>query len=474
MASPTHRLAHLPTLDGLRAVAVIAVLGYHAGLSRAGGGFLGVEVFFVVSGFVITALLHAEVAASGAVDLRRFWVRRIRRLVPALAVLLVAVAGLGLWGWPDEVARWRGEWFASGAWVSNWYLIAAERSYFDTVGRASPLRHLWSLAVEAQFYLLWPPVFAVLARRLRSRRDPARDLALVIGAAAMVAFALGQLLYRPGSDPSRVYYGTDTRAVGLLIGATLAMLRPPGLEPGTGGTAVAATPSSRTLTIAADGVSALGLAALVSAFVAVDEFSDTTYRGGITAVAMLTATLIALSLHPEVRLARAVLGHPWAQAVGRRSYSLYLWHWPVFVVTRPDHDLPLGTTAALVPRLVLTVVLAELSYRWVEQPVRDGRARHHVLEWWRKATSAPGPVRVAAALSGALAVTAAATTATLVVAGVLDASSRGPGFDTTERTIEIGAAGPVAPGGRAVPAPGAATVTPDTTGGAVAGVPAPP
>src|SRR5919199_3682700 len=221
------RLPYLPGLDGLRALAVTAVLLYHADLKWIPGGFLGVEIFFVISGYLITALLLSEWRQKGTISLKNFWLRRARRLLPALYVLLVVTLAFAVVFLPGEVAGLRGDVLAAVGYVTNWYLIFGQESYFESVGRPSMLQHLWSLAVEEQFYLIWPVVLAVGlgvgATRLRRRR--VLTVALLGAAASALAMAL---LYTPGVDPSRVYYGTNTRATGLLFGAALAFLWSPG------------------------------------------------------------------------------------------------------------------------------------------------------------------------------------------------------------------------------------------------------
>src|SRR5215207_1251970 len=225
--TPEVRLSYSPGLDGLRAVAVMAVLLYHANLTWIPGGFLGVEVFFVISGYLISALLLAEWRQKGTINLKEFWLRRARRLLPALYVLLVVTLTYAVVFLPGEVAGLRAEVIAAVGYVTNWYLIFGQQSYFESVGRPSVLQHLWSLAVEEQFYLIWPVVLTVGlgmgATRLRKRR------VLMIAIAGAVASSVAMaLLYTPGVDPSRIYYGTDTRATGLLCGVALALLWSPG------------------------------------------------------------------------------------------------------------------------------------------------------------------------------------------------------------------------------------------------------
>jgi len=346
----------IPALDGIRAIAVIAVLLYHADLLWAPGGFLGVEVFFVLSGFLITALLWSELVASGGLGFRGFWFRRARRLLPALFGLLLVTLAAFLIGWPHEIAAIRGDVAAAFTYSSNWYLIGVNRSYFQTVGRPSPFGHLWSLAIEEQFYLLWPLALVLLYKVVRR----AKRVAGFIGGAALLSAIAMWVLYN-GNDPSRVYYGTDTRAAGLLIGAALAVL----WRPWTPGFKVKVSP--RALELAALGAGAI----LVWAFWRWDEFSSFTYRPGLQLVSLASAVLVAASVHPETRL-HAVLGWKPLRWIGRRSYGIYLWHWPVYVVTRPGIDLGWSSGPTLVLRLGLTLLLAELSFRYVEEPIRRG------------------------------------------------------------------------------------------------------
>ena len=219
-------MPYLPGLDGLRALAVVAVLLYHAGLPWIPGGFLGVEVFFVLSGYLITALLLTEWRRLGRVDLKAFWWRRARRLLPALYLVLIATLAYAVVFLPGEVAGLRGDVLAALGYVTNWYLVFGHESYFEAVGRPSLLKHLWSLAVEEQFYLFWPLVFwlgvSFGATRWRTRR-----LLFVALAGAAAAALLMANLYRPEVDPSRLYFGTDTRVTGLLVGAALAFVWTP-------------------------------------------------------------------------------------------------------------------------------------------------------------------------------------------------------------------------------------------------------
>lgn len=361
-------LPYLPGLDGLRAIAITAVLLYHADVPWLAGGFLGVEVFFVLSGYLLASLLLAEWRATGRVDARAFWFRRARRLLPALYVLLaVMLCGAAL-VLPAELARLRSDSLAALTFATNWYLVFNQQSYFEAVARPSLLQHLWSLAVEEQFYLLLPLALGLLLSRRR------QGVALVTLLAAALASSIWMaLLYRPGVDPSRVYYGVDTRAAGLLLGTALAFVwrpRPPAARTGRG------------WLVDATGIAALLI--LVWCFAYLHAYAPALYRGGFALVGLATALLIGVVVDPRARLGTHILGRPLLRWIGRRSYSIYLWHWPVFMLTRPQLDLPIGGWPLLVVRLAITLLLAEASYRFVELPLRyGGLRRSYVAAWWR-------------------------------------------------------------------------------------------
>ncbi len=359
------RLRYVPGLDGLRALAVIAVLLYHADLPMW-GGFLGVEAFFALSGYLITALLLAEWHAEQRIDLATFWLRRARRLLPALLFLLAGTIILAWLVLPSKLADLRVDILAALGYIMNWRLIRSGQSYFDPLLRPPLLQHLWSLAVEEQFYLLWPPLVVAGLRWLRPRGLLVLTLLAAAGSTLLMA-----VLYRPGADPSRIYYGTDTRAAGVLLGAALALVRTPGHPP-------AAT--SRRAGRLLDGAGLMALAALLACFGWLPEQHRLLYRGGFALVAGLTVLVIAAVSHPRAVVLPRLLGLPLLRWIGLRSYGLYLWHWPVFVVTRPTVDLPLAGLPVLGLRLAIVVALVELSYRYIELPVRHGA----VERTWRQ------------------------------------------------------------------------------------------
>jgi peptidoglycan/LPS O-acetylase OafA/YrhL len=393
-------LPYMPGLDGLRALAVIAVLLYHAGISWLPGGFLGVEVFFVLSGYLITALLLAEWRTKGSVDVKAFWMRRARRLLPALYLLIVATLAYAVVFLPGEVAGLRNDALAAFGYVTNWYLVLGHESYFEAVGRPSLLKHLWSLAVEEQFYLVWPLVFWLGVSFGATRWRTRRVLMVALGGAA-ISVALMAILFVPGVDPSRLYYGTDTRAAGLLIGAALAIVWTPELRQtrsrGRSCPTVRGFKRDRaqgrfqrrwrwTVPTLLDALGLAALGTLIFLCLRLGEFDAPLYRGGLAAVSLATAALIMAISYPQTRLGSALLGHRPLRWIGERSYGIYLWHWPVYMVTRPQLDVPFDGMPLLALRLVATVLLADLSYRYVEMPIRRGA----IGRAWRSLREARG------------------------------------------------------------------------------------
>ncbi|HYN68031.1 MAG TPA: acyltransferase family protein [Ornithinibacter sp.] len=367
LRGPGGRLAGL---DGLRALAIAAVLVFHLDASWLPGGFLGVDVFFVVSGFLITTLLVREKVATGRLDLPGFWARRARRLVPALLVCVPASVLLARLSEGDLLVGIGRQVLGAATFTSNWLEIAAGSDYFAAT---SPqlLMNLWSLAVEEQFYLLWP--LAVLALLAVTRRPETRAAAALV--LAVVSAALMALLLDPGS-PTRVYYGTDTHVTGLMLGAALAFAY---AAPHRAWTTSAWWAGHRRQVAAASLVTLLALMALA------DESSALTFRGGILLASVATTALVLVVVERPGRL-RAVLEVPAARWLGARSYGIYLWHWPVFLVIGQDLPVAPGGTTYLLTRLwcvVVTLVVADLSYRFVETPVR----RHGFAGSVRRATA---------------------------------------------------------------------------------------
>ncbi|MGV8967013.1 MAG: acyltransferase family protein [Cellulomonas sp.] len=362
------RIPYLPGLDGIRALAVIAVVLYHLRVAAVPGGFLGVDVFFVLSGFLITGSLVAEHARSGGVDLGRFLLRRARRLLPALWLMLLAVCTTAALAFRGELSELRTDVPAALLYVSNWASLAGEQSYFEAVGRPPLLQHLWSLAIEGQFYVVWPLVVVLLLRVGRPARGSRVALvarvALVgaaLSTALMAALAITGGFPIP-NDPSPAYLGSASHAMGLLLGAALGAVWAPWRTTTSRGSSA---PWRLEL------VGAAGVIGLLAAFWWVDALSFALYRGGFAVVSVAAAMVVCAVAHPGSRVGRLLGTQPW-RYLGQRSYGIYLWHWPVFMLTRPGFELAFDGVAAGVVRVGLTLLLAEASYRWVEVPVRSG------------------------------------------------------------------------------------------------------
>jgi len=365
MAAPAGRILGL---DGLRAIAVTAVVVYHLGNGSLPGGFLGVDLFFVISGFLITTLLLEEIGLRGRVDIGQFYLRRARRLLPALVLMLLGTALLVTTVARDSAEQFLRDLPGAALYISNWWALGQEQSYFELIGRGTMLGHLWSLAVEEQFYLLWPLMLTGIAW-FAARRGWARRpvvLAVAGGGAVLSTLWMAALATSRGypidADPTRVYFGTDTHAMSILVGAALAAVWRPSHY------ARSIAPGARTTLTA---VGAVGLAASVWLFAQVTEYTPWLYRGGFLLAALVFAVVIAAASHPGAPLGR-VLDNPPMRWIGERSYGIYLWHYPVFLVTRPGIDVPWQGAWFDAVRIALVVGVAELSYRYVETPVRRG------------------------------------------------------------------------------------------------------
>ncbi len=379
-AEAGHR--YIAGLDGLRAFAVLAVVLYHLNIGWAGGGLLGVGVFFTLSGYLITDLLLEHWGKSGSMGLADFWVRRARRLLPALILMLaVVVTWVAIWH-RTQLPGLRGNVVAASLYLSNWWLIFQHVSYFARFGPPSPLGHLWSLAVEEQFYLVWPWLLwlGLLVVRRAGRHRPWRSrlavATLVLAGASALTMAL---LYRPGFDPSRVYDGTDTRAFGLLIGAALAMVWPSRRRRKD------TTPGVRR---ALDWAGVGGLVVICVLIWRTTQYSPFPYQGGMVLLSVATALVVMAVVYPGSMLGR-VLGMRPMRWLGVRSYGVYLWHYPVIVLTTrvvtARFDLPRATL-----QVVATLVIAAMSWRFVEEPIRLGwraSARPTRIPWYRRAAA---------------------------------------------------------------------------------------
>ena len=394
------RQRYVPGLDGLRAIAVLAVIAYHVQAPWLPGGLLGVGVFFTLSGYLITDLLLAARERTGNLGLSTFWLRRARRLLPALSLMLVVVVAWVTVVRPGELAALRGQVVAALLYVSNWWLVLHHVSYFARFGPPSPLGHLWSLAVEEQFYLVWPWLLLLGLKVLRRRRWLVLAT-LALAAASSIEMAL---LYHPGFDPSRVYDGTDTRAAGLLLGAALAMVWP---------SRHLREDVSRAARWVVDGFGVVGLLAVVALMVATTQYSPFLYRGGMALLAVATALVVAAVVHPAGRLGRALGWRPLSW-LGERSYGIYLWHYPVIVLTSPAVDRGFDLPRASV-QVGASILLAALSWRFVEEPIRHG-ALGRVMARVRAGWSSARP-HGTLPLAGALAAMAVVVVAGMGLAG---------------------------------------------------------
>jgi len=359
---PHTPLTYRPALDGLRALAVLGVLVFHLWPNAARGGWLGVDLFFVLSGYLITTLLVREYVQRGGIDLRGFWLARARRLMPTLVVVLLAVLVMAtFWTLPSRRYAVSLDVLSTLAYVANWHFISGDEAYFASNGTPSPLRHAWSLAIEEQYYLLFPLLLLALTRFLTRRRHLAFWL-LALAAASALWMAH---LYVPGVDPTRVYYGTDTRAFELLIGAAAGAW----IGPSQWGHA---RPAPWLLWL--ERLAWPALFALVIAMLTFDESSSGLFRGGLVAFCVVALVPILAAASPHPNSFQHVLSFEWLRRLGLISYALYLWHWPLHVYLAPER-LGLDAAWAGVVQAVAALVLATATYRFVEQPVRRGGVR---------------------------------------------------------------------------------------------------
>lgn len=379
-AARTRSRGWIGGLDGLRAIAVIVVVIFHLNPDYLPGGFAGVDIFFVISGYLITRLLFDERARSGFIALKAFYIRRARRLLPAVGVLLAVVLVAGTLIWRDQRPTLSGSVLSSATYVTNWWLIGADQSYFVTTGRPPMLQHLWSLAIEEQYYVLWAPIVIGLCTvAVRWRRSSAE---VVAGAAALAALAstglMAWIALRDGipfqADSSRVYFGTDTHTMGLFVGSAVGAATHISWR----GRLDWVARLGRLPVATTDFFAALLLAVLFAAMVVFNEFEPALYLGGFLLFSLVTVAVIVGAARQGSRLGRA-LDMPLLRWIGQRSYGIYLWHWPVAVVTRPGIDVS-GPAWIIDPlRAGITVALAAASYRFVEERWRTRRVAEPVL-----------------------------------------------------------------------------------------------
>jgi peptidoglycan/LPS O-acetylase OafA/YrhL len=355
-------IQYIPAIDGLRALAVIAVMFYHLGFSWIPGGFLGVDLFFVISGYVITRLLLDSIEQSGGLDLRGFYLARARRLLPALLFTLTTTTiAIGIWA-PDTIKRLLTDMPFALTGTMNWWLVGRHQDYFESIGRPPLLQHTWSLAVEAQFYLIWPLILYFILKRLGKSRIPIA--ALIIAAASGTALFLVSLSLdaASASKVSHVYFGTDTHSIGLFLGAALA---------------VSWIPQNFTTSVSKkaqdfiDGIGVFGFIGIIAAFLLIDETKPTLYKIAFPLAGLFGASIIMSVVHPASRFA-PLLQNPVLTWIGQRSYAIYLWHWVIFQVTRPSVDLAGQMWAQYALRILIVFALADISLRYVELPIRRG------------------------------------------------------------------------------------------------------
>ncbi len=362
-------------LDGLRGIAVLAVVFYHADLGVVSGGFLGVDMFFVLSGFLITSLLLEELSHNHSIDRAQFYLRRIRRLFPALIVVLVtAIVSAGLFAHDAAYAVRRDLPWAL-TFVLNWSYLFFNQSYFVNLSRPPLLQHLWSLSIEEQFYVVWPLVLIGLSRLKRVNLRLLVFIFSVTGAVASTLWMRHLAIvdgYPIPNDPSRLYFGTDTHAMGLLIGCALAAA----WDRTKLNTYV--TPDRRTLL---NSVGIISVASLGYFIFRIAEFDPSLYRGGFLIFSITIAALIVVAAHPALRFGQ-IFAHPILRWFGDRSYGIYLWHWIIFMLLRPSLDVQWPDFVTHIVRFALVFVIADLSYRYLELPVRSG-AIGRTLNSWR-------------------------------------------------------------------------------------------
>jgi peptidoglycan/LPS O-acetylase OafA/YrhL len=362
-------IQYIPAIDGLRAVAVIAVMFYHLGFTWIPGGFLGVDLFFVISGYVITRLLLDSIAQSGGLDLRGFYIARARRLLPALVFMLVSTTiAIGIWA-PDTIKRLLIDTPFSLSGTMNWWLVARHQDYFESIGRPPLLQHTWSLAVEAQFYFVWPLILYFILKRFGKKHIPLASLAIAAASGIALLLVSFSLDASNASKVSHVYFGTDTHSIGLFLGAALAVSWIPQNF---------TTQVTRKAQDFIDGVGFLGFVGILAAFLLIDESQPTLYKIAFPLAGLCGAAIIMSVVHPASRFA-PVLQNPVFLWIGERSYAIYLWHWVIFQVTRPSVDLAGKEWALYSLRILIVLALSDISLRYVELPIRRG-----VIQYWWK------------------------------------------------------------------------------------------
>jgi peptidoglycan/LPS O-acetylase OafA/YrhL len=360
---------HIASIDGLRAIAVTAVVLYHLGISWIPGGFLGVDLFFVISGYVITRLILDSINQSSALDLREFYAARLRRIYPAFIFMVVCIIiFIGVWA-PEAIKRFLSDLPYALTGSINWLLVARHQDYFETIGRPPLLQHTWSLAVELQFYLIWPIILLTVLKYF-GKKNIARIALLIAITSGVTLFLVSlQLDQSNAQQVSHIYFGTDTHSLGLFLGSALAVSWIP--------QNLSADIEKRAQDVI-DAIGVVGLLGLIAAFLFIDETNASLYRLAFPLAGIFGCLVIISLVHPASRFAPVISSAPF-RWIGQRSYGIYIWHWVIFQVTRPSVDLTGQSWALYLARVLLVLALADISLRWVEIPFRQGM----VQNWFR-------------------------------------------------------------------------------------------
>ncbi|MEG7280958.1 acyltransferase family protein [Bacillus sp. 0909A] len=376
MYHKTQHHRYITGLDGLRAFAVLAVIAYHLNFNWANGGFIGVDIFFVLSGYLITSIILPAHGNDISLDFRDFWVRRMRRLLPAAYFMIISAVIWVVVCNRELLHTVRGDAISSLFYMSNWWFIFHKLSYFDSFGSPSPLKNLWSLAIEEQFYMVWP-MFLVAGMYIFKNRA---KLAAAVSLLALCSAVMMSVLYEPGGDPSRVYYGTDTRSFELLIGCAMALIWPM--------KRLSSNRLSNKLKRLLHVTELSAFCVLVLCVYFTDEYEPFLYRGGMVLISTTAAVLIACVSHPSSFLGILLSWRP-LRWLGTRSYGIYLWHYPVIVLSTPVREIGNPVLWHIMLKIIATFILAELSYHFIEKPIRTQGFRsffrrifiHRIREW---------------------------------------------------------------------------------------------
>jgi len=376
---------HISSIDGLRAIAVTAVVLYHLGISWIPGGFLGVDLFFVISGYVITRLILDSINQSSALDLRAFYAARIRRIFPGFIFMVICtIIFIGVWA-PEAIKRFLSDLPYALTGTINWLLVARNQDYFETIGRPPLLQHTWSLAVELQFYLIWPIILLTVLKYFGKKNIARIALIIAMISGTTLFFVSLQLDQANAKQISHIYFGTDTHSLGLFLGAALAVSWIP--------QNLSANIEKRAQDVI-DAIGVVGLLGLISVFLFIDQSNASLYRIAFPLAGIFGCLVIISLVHPASRFAPLISTAPF-RWIGQRSYGIYIWHWVIFQVTRPSVDLSGQTWALYLARVLLVLALADISLRWVEIPFRQGV----VQNWFRGMKYRSAKVRLRQQLS---------------------------------------------------------------------------